>query len=124
MTDQDVVAEPGSGKLVEDKERGTTFATKRENIKNLAQVGASVVFHDERGLAHHALVTAVHGLHMNDSAPCVNLVYVSRDGARTDGYGRQIERRTSVVHGSQQAAGGFYFRFQEETPNDMAEAQI
>lgn len=44
------------------------------------------------------------------SVPSINLVYVSDDGTKTDPYGRQIERSTSVVHKSNQSAHGMYWR--------------
>jgi hypothetical protein len=41
--------------------------------------------------------------------PSINLVYVTGDEAKTDPYGRQIERATSVVHKSGQSAHGRYW---------------
>jgi len=74
-------------------------------------LGAVVKFHDPSGAAHDALVTAVH------NAKVVNLVIVSKDDAKTDGYGRELERATSVPHKSMTHAYSYYFRFLEEEPN-------
>lgn len=60
---------------------------------------------DDRGLAHHALVTWRHG----EGNPSINLVIVSTDASKDDPYGRQIERHSSVVHKSNQAANGMYW---------------
>ncbi len=48
-----------------------------------------------------ALVTAVHGSFDNGYVPCINVVYISGDRSKTDSYGRQIERSTSLQHLSQ-----------------------
>jgi hypothetical protein len=88
-------------------------------------VGDCVIFHDEHGVPRPALVTAVHGsITAPDSVPCINLMFVSADPARTDGYGRQVERRTSLVHAAQQSAGGQYFRFADEAPNEAVKATV
>lgn len=70
-------------------------------------VGQCVDFVDPHGKAHEALVTSVfHG----PSWPSVNVVLVSDDETKTDQYGRQVERFTSVVHQSNQSAHGMYWR--------------
>jgi hypothetical protein len=68
--------------------------------------GAHIVFVDEVGVEHDALVTAPWGL------TCCNLVFVSGDTTKEDSYGRQIERRTSVAHKSiyGQVPGNFWYR--------------
>ena len=71
------------------------------------QVGQAVTFVDARGQERAALLTAIHG---QDETPSVNLVFVSDDPARNDPYGRQIERESSVVHESNQAAHGMFWR--------------
>lgn len=71
-------------------------------------LGASVEFVDPTGNAHKALVTAVWG--NPDDNPSLNLVYVSADETKTDQYGRQIERKTSIVHESRQGAHGNFWR--------------
>lgn len=66
--------------------------------------GDQVVYVDERGKEHNALVTAVWG---NDpTTSSVNLVFVVADDSKTDQYGRQIQRETSVVPEINQAAHG------------------
>ncbi len=72
---------------------------KMEKVK----IGDSVKFIDAMRNKHHALVTAVWSEH------CINLVFVSEDENRTDQYGRQIERHTSVIHISQQTGEGAPF---------------
>lgn len=67
-------------------------------------VKMAVRFWDEHRVEHDALLTAVHGTLQRDEddkiiqIPCVNLVYVSLDESKTDPYGRQVERKTSVPH--------------------------
>lgn len=87
------------------------------------KVGDSVVYHDTVGHPHNALVTAGWG----DGAynPCINILYVSDDANKTDNYGRQIERESSVSHVSQQrGAFGRYWRWSDETPIDVTPATI
>lgn len=42
--------------------------------------------------------------------PCINLVYVELDETKTDSYGRQIARNTSVPHQSMTQAHGMFWR--------------
>jgi hypothetical protein len=82
------------------------------------QVGDAIVYHDENGGAHNALVTAYWGDPARDDyMGCLNLVFVSTDDSRHDQYGRQIERFTSISHKSTQHTHGFYWRWPEEEPN-------
>lgn len=60
------------------------------------KVGQHVIFIDEYRKPHDAIVTAWHG------TSCCNLVRLSDDEMKTDSYGRQIERHTSVCHKSAQ----------------------
>jgi hypothetical protein len=80
-------------------------------------VGDVVVFHDPVARAHNALVTAVW------SDACVNVVIVSGDGKRTDDYGRQTERHTSLLHKSDSPVHGMYWRFGDEDPNAVVQPQ-
>lgn len=103
-------------------------------------VGDVVVYYDEHGRPHDALVTAIHGyrnkqeqdehyrafcaanagmdylrpldeyLAIEWRIPSVNVVFVTDDGNRTDPYGRQIDRATSVPHHEDQTAHGYYWR--------------
>lgn len=79
-------------------------------MERTPKVGEMVIFHDPKGTANSALVTAVWG------PQCINLVYVSEDDARTDTYGRQIERQSSCIHRSLSQAHGNYWRFAAEEP--------
>lgn len=79
----------------------------------MIEIGQSVEFVDSVGKSHIALVTTVFTSgHPGDDGPnpSVNLVYVSDDESQTDQYGRQIARRTSVVHESNQYAHGMFWR--------------
>ncbi len=80
-------------------------------------IGASVVFTDEYGNRYYALLTQIWGStdDMENNPPSVNLVFVSNDDTKTDPYGRQIDRRTSVVHESRQSAHGFFYSRLPET---------
>lgn len=75
----------------------------------------------QKGLAvgnpMNAIVTAVWGYAGMTNLPLINLVAVSLDDKKTDGYGRQIERYTSVMHKAQSSVHGYYWRFEDETPN-------
>lgn len=73
------------------------------------EVGDHVVYVDPTAGEHQALVTAV--WNNGTPVPSLNVVYVSDDPAATDQYGRQLASRvTSVVHRSNQAAHGMYWR--------------
>ena len=79
----------------------------------MVQIGDTVEFIDPVGKKHTALVTTVFTSgHPGDDGPnpSVNLVYVSDDENKTDQYGRQIERSTSVVHEANQYAHGMFWR--------------
>lgn len=79
------------------------------------QVGDVVIFVDEHAKRHNALLTAVHGTSVADGAetyhPAVNVVFVTDDSSKTDPYGSQIERETSVVHRISQSAHGMYWEY-------------
>lgn len=79
-----------------------------------AAIGDPVVYHDPVGKPHNALLTTIWS---SDEHPLVNLVYVSSDATRQNGYGRQIERQTSCNHASKMPVHGNYWRFPEEEPN-------
>lgn len=102
------------------------------NDSRILKSGDPVVFIDEHRQKHNALVTIYHGhkdgetirefrsryghAETSTSMPCVNLLFVSGDVEKTDPYGRQIERKTSISHGSQQTPAnlGFCFVFPDE----------
>jgi hypothetical protein len=86
-------------------------------------VGSVVIFTDAVGEDRNALVTAVFGEVTETSMPCLNAVWVSKDEAKQDPYGRQIERdQTSIVHASWQPAHGNYWRWPGEEKNPIQEA--
>ena len=82
------------------------------------EVGSAIVYVDPHGKRHNALVNIVWGsVESYQSAsgePGCNLIYVSGDGDKSDTYGRQIERSTSVVHKSKQPAHGNYWCWPDE----------
>lgn len=61
------------------------------------KVGEVVVYVDSFRAEHLALVTSVFRSSGEYPDGC-NLVYVSADESKTDTYGRQVERQTSVCH--------------------------
>lgn len=84
------------------------------NGRTRPNIGEKVVYHDELGNPHDALVTAIY------SDTCINAVFVSSDESRTDSYGRQIERTATCNHKSQNPTHGRYYRFDTEAPNPVA----
>lgn len=78
-------------------------------MERTAKPGDAIVYVDSTAVARAALVTTSGG-------SWVNLVVVSTDETRSDSYGRQIERQTSVVHHSRQEAPGNYWRWADEQP--------
>jgi hypothetical protein len=80
-----------------------------------AKVGDAVVYYNPVGRSHNAVITAVW------SPTLVNVVYVSSDETRTDTYGRQIERATSLSHKSKTPVHGMYWAFPEEEPNPIVQ---
>ena len=86
------------------------------------KAGDVVIYLDEHGVKHSALVTYSHLADCKNvgefqekfgpgSMPCINLVFVTKDPDRKDGYGQQIERRSSVVHHSRMSgvSGAMFF---------------
>lgn len=68
------------------------------------KVGDAVVYADPIRHEYNAVVTAVW------SKDCINVVFVSTDEDKTDSYGRQIERATSVTRHSESNCFGRSFR--------------
>jgi uncharacterized membrane protein len=79
-------------------------------------VGDVVVYHNPVAKRFNAIVTAVW------SKTCINVVIVSGDETKTDSYGRQIERVTSLMHKTVTTVHGNYWRFEDEEPNPIAVA--
>jgi hypothetical protein len=77
-------------------------------MENRQTIGANVIYVDERGNPHNALVTHWH------SQDCCNLLFISSDEMRCDNFGRQIERRSSCVHQKVMPAHGNYFSWPDE----------
>ncbi len=82
---------------------------------------SKVDYVDEHGIRHSALVSrwwidrdGIEAHKKKHGEPGMNLLFVTEDGSKTDSYGMQIERRTSVVHRSRQAAPGNYWLWPEE----------
>lgn len=76
------------------------------------KIGDWVLFADQFGKEHPAFVTSVFDNGNPDEypTPSLNVVYVSDDSTKTDQYGRQLERATSVPHESNQSAHGYKWR--------------
>lgn len=66
--------------------------------------GDTVIYTDEVRVDHNAIVTAVWG------PDCINVVFASSEEGKTDSYGRQIERQTSVGRYSESFNYGRCFR--------------
>ena len=74
------------------------------------EIRSAVVYIDSRRNRHNALVTNVFG------AACCNVLFVVDDSLKTDNYGRQTERATSVVHLSQNEARANCWCWPDEVP--------
>ena len=91
---------------------------------------SQIIYVDPKGRKHAAIVTAWWGAPnasydgeimgtMSEtlppgSKPGCNLVYVATEIDKKDPYGRQIERATSVVHKSRQAAPANFWCWPDE----------
>lgn len=80
--------------------------------KRELKVGDPIVFIDEHRVEHPALVT--HTWESVGGLPGVNCVFVDGDEKKTDNYGRQIDRRTSIVHLSVQPAKASCWKWPDE----------
>lgn len=72
------------------------------------QVGDVVIYTDEVGVEHNALVTIYFGGERPDGA--LNCTFLSSDAAKSDPYGRQIERASSVSRQSEHTAHGRHWK--------------
>ena len=105
--------------MLKDRMEEVTVKDGRKMKKIIYPVGKTIIFVDEFGKRHNALVTVWWGERCEgdqglDGKPFVdepgcNLLYVSRDEKREDAYGRQIERESSVVYSTYQPAHGNYW---------------
>lgn len=94
---------------------------------------SAIIYVDPHGTHHSAIVTswwgvagasyggdpcgsdpAPHGYAGPNGEPGCNLVFVDKEAAKIDPYGRQISRSTSVVHKSKQPAHGNYWCWPDE----------
>jgi hypothetical protein len=76
----------------------------------MVQIGDTVTFVDAVGKEYPALVTQVWGHVVGQGEPGTNLIVVSDDESRSDTYGRQVIRHTSVVHQASQPAHGMFWK--------------
>lgn len=94
-------------------------------MERVYELGDHVIYVDEFGKSHNAIVNIwwdnYRNMRMGDpgnsvglNIPGCNLVYVTSDEKKTDTYGSQLERATSVVHRSNQAAHGRYWIWPDE----------
>lgn len=90
---------------------------EKPDLTGKLHVGAHVVYVNPVGVQHPALVTAIWG--EPKDCPLINLVYVDSDKDRSDSYGRQISRQTSLHHRSAYAVHGQYYMMPDETPNPI-----
>jgi len=95
-------------------------------MKQLTEKDA-VRYWDSQGREHKALVTAIHGTYgyscgtvkredgseFDAGHPSINVVYVTPEVGKTDSWGLQLERNSSVVHADSQGAGGNYWKFDD-----------
>ncbi len=82
----------------------------RTEVTHEVKVGETVLYVDAEARTHEALVTTIFDRGDGHTAPSINVVHVTEDESADDQYGRQIVRATSVVHKSQQAAHGMYWK--------------
>lgn len=76
---------------------------KGKEAMDEVKIGDVVTYKDEHSVDHNALVIHVH------SENCINLLYLSGDESKSDSWGRQIERASSVQRQSDVTAHGRYF---------------
>lgn len=82
---------------------------------NLPQVGDVIEYVDEVSVPHKALVTIYFGGNSPNGA--LNCVYLSSDPQKSDPYGRQVERASSVSRQSEHTAHGRFWRPLENSSN-------
>lgn len=98
----------GRPQVISPASRGTEAAESEGIVERERKVGDPLVYVDEQGESHHALVTNWWG------PQCCNLLFVVSDEAKKDPYGQQIERRSSSAHRSMIQAPGNYWLFPDE----------
>jgi hypothetical protein len=85
-------------------------------------VGMPVIYADPVAGQHNALITAVWG--DPKTRPCINVVLVSADESKTDSYGRQIERQTSLQYKDIVGVHGMYYMLPGEVPNPIVKPTL
>ena len=70
--------------------------------------GDVIVYVDEVGVEHDALVTQYWGGEQPNGA--LNCVYITTEDTKRDPYGRQVERASSVSRQSEYTAHGRYWK--------------
>jgi hypothetical protein len=88
--------------------------TTMEDTRDVA-IGDAIVYTDPHGVDHAAICTNAFG------PTCINVAFVSGDPSRTDTFGRQLERQTSVAHQRAWPAHGNFWRHVGETKKETAE---
>ena len=85
------------------------------------EVGCHVIYVDEYGKKHDALVTnwfygqqTVEQYVSEKGEPGCNVLFLSSDEKKDDSYGRQSQHETSQVHKSFQPAHGSYWMWPDE----------
>jgi hypothetical protein len=97
--------------------RGIGAAESEAAMERTLKIGQYVKVVDEVGQTHDGLVTNQWGcasVKDGEPGPCINVLYVVDDPARTDPYGNQIERLSSTSHKRSTAAPGRYWYFPDE----------
>lgn len=84
--------------------------------KRSTKVGDPVVWHDENGNPHNALIICVFPA-QESGMGLLNIMLPSPDENQEDSYGRQIHRETSCMHKSSSNVHGRYWRYLDEEPN-------
>jgi hypothetical protein len=91
----------------------------RQTMERTIDIGDGIKVVDSHGVQHDALVSQHWGdgrktLKEGEFMPTINVAFISSDSTKTDQYGRQIERDTSVPHKSNTDAPGRYWFFPDE----------
>lgn len=82
---------------------------KKMSEGRVLKPGDVVVYTDQFGVKHDALVTVYWDGGKGETGKALNLVYVVKDESKSDSYGRQIERATSVSMRSEGTAHGRFY---------------
>jgi hypothetical protein len=91
---------------------------RRGGLVMKPQICDIVTYRDSQGEEHNAFVTAVHG---DGETPAINVAYVSSDEKKHDGYGRVVQRATSILHASMRSVTGICWRRVGEEMPEMPE---